>query len=178
MLYFEDNHLRRNVSVASGPSGQPMAREKFVLVHDATFVCHFVPAMTQCVPSPAELAACGPVSLVSLRNTIWEFFVCKHTRYERVRLWAFLITRLLGGNVDINAKIGEYNLAETSIGYRPTLQSPQSEPSSYTRSQPAGEALLARAPKTVPPRAGCKMKPDGRSSHASSWRTSVHWLKV
>ena len=24
MLYFEDDHLRRNVSVASGPSDQPM----------------------------------------------------------------------------------------------------------------------------------------------------------
>ena len=26
MLYFEDDHLRRNVSVASGPSDQPMLR--------------------------------------------------------------------------------------------------------------------------------------------------------
>ena len=40
--------------------------------------------------------------------------------------------------------------------------------SSYGRSQPAGETLLARAPKSVLPRGVCKMKLDGRSSDVSS----------
>ena len=44
----------------------------------------------------------------------------------------------------------------------------RADPSSYTRSQPAGEALLARAPRTVPSWAVCKMKDEGRSSNVQS----------
>ena len=42
--------------------------------------------------------------------------------------------------------------------------------SSYARRRPAGEALLARTPKSVPPWAVGKMKPDGHSFDVSSWR--------
>ena len=39
MLYFEDDHLRRNVSVGSGPSDEHICEDKSLfLVQNATFV--------------------------------------------------------------------------------------------------------------------------------------------
>ena len=54
----------------------------------------------------------------------------------------------------------------------------RSTASSYVRSRPAGEALLARAPRSVPPWAVCIMKPDGRRLTYPRYVTSPHWLKV
>ena len=45
-------------------------------------------------------------------------------------------------------------------------------PFSYARSQPAGDTLLARAPKSVPHLAVCTVKPDGRRLTSSGRNVS------
>ena len=72
---------------------------------------------------------------------------------------------------------GGYGGARPVLSSSRVSSSSRVHASSYARSRPVDETLLARAPESVPPRAECIMQPDRRCLTSPHDVTS-HWLKV